>query len=176
MRMILPTMHTFGADHGDGADAVIHPDTLTPYERALYDRGELLLNARLIGGQHQSTFVECPVGNWRLYQRPMTPGGYVVMDGECRFQGPLFLHGSVHHEWREEATPLGDRPQHMLNALKLNVPGTLRFMAECTLADLLPKGRAESTLSEREAELTRLARQLCSQGGGGGGDVPVVPS
>jgi len=57
------------------------------------------------------------------------------MDGECRFQGPLFLHASVHHAWRDEKRPLPQRSQHMLDALKLNVPGTLRFMAACTLAD-----------------------------------------
>ena len=147
-----------------------------------------MLNARLIGGPHQSTFVECPLGGWRLYQRPMIPGGYVAMDGECRFQGPLFLHGSVHHFWRQENAPLPERPQHMLNSLKLNVPGTMRslikyaphlrhkdalfsltyckrththrFMAKCMLDDLLPDGSTQSTLSEHARERVQLAHRL----------------
>jgi len=135
IRKILPTMHSFGQDHGDSPDALVDPDLLTPRETALYERGELLLNARLLGGQHQSTFVECPLGGWRLYQQPAVSGGYLAMDGELRFQGPIFLHGSVHHHWRDVQRPLPERPQHMLNSLKLNVPGTVRFMAQCMLED-----------------------------------------
>jgi hypothetical protein len=129
----------------------ISPDSLTSEEKISYRRGDLLLNARLIGGQLQSTFVECPLGGWRLYHRPAVPGGYVVMDGELRLKGPLYLHGSVHHAWRNEAAPLPERPQHMLNALKLNLPGTIRFMAECALEDL-KGGNVFSTLSDGERQ------------------------
>lgn len=122
IRKINPKMHSFGANHGDSPDALVCPDSLTRHERNLFDRGDLMLNARLIGGQHQSTFVECPLGGWRLYQRPMIPGGYVAMDGECRFQGPLFLHGSVHHSWREENDLLPERPQHMLAKILISQP------------------------------------------------------
>ena len=88
IRKICPYMRSFGFDHGDvsGVAAVIRPSELSADERALYERGELLLNARLIGGQGQSTFVQCPLGGWRLYARAESAGGYVTMGGELRFQ------------------------------------------------------------------------------------------
>ena len=45
IRKILPSMYSFGADHGDSPDSLVDPDTLTAEERVLYAKGDLLLNA-----------------------------------------------------------------------------------------------------------------------------------